>query len=292
MRRFLPAAGAVFLGFILGLVLAPSVFPMVGGGPGGGLAEPGANASEQVNGQARHQSPLAAEPSETAPAKGHSASSAATESPTESATEGESPESETSPGERADERTGVLDRDIPDSAGGNLEIVPGEQEAPDPDADEIVTVRVEVEAGLPIDGKAFAEFALTTLNDSRSWSAGGAMSFARTVGKADIRLVLASPQKVNELCAPLRTLGLYSCAREGRATINALPYAQATEEILAAGGSHLQYRHYVINHEVGHLLGHSHQGCPGAGELAPVMQQQTITLGQCEPNGWPYPEGE
>lgn len=186
----------------------------------------------------------------------------------------------------SDREAGILEAGTPSSAGGELLRVPGDSEAPG--SGELIRVRVEVEEGLPVDGLRFAETVMTILNDSRGWGAEGTMTFARVEGEADMRVVLASPDKVDEMCAPLRTAGEYSCGREGHAAINYVRWVDATEEFT----SRTQYRQYVINHEVGHLLGKQHVSCPGAGELAPVMQQQSIRVAPCEPNGWPFPEDD
>lgn len=47
------------------------------------------------------------------------------------------------------------------------------------------------------------------------------------------------------------------------------------------------YRTYVINHEVGHILGRGHNKPGRRGSKVPVMVQQTLGIGECKPNPWP-----
>ncbi len=188
---------------------------------------------------------------------------------------------------QADLAAGILSPAVPTSAGGELVIVPGSAPAPDLTATSVRSVRVEVESGLDIDGSAFAAMVMATLNDPRGWGAGGTLSFSRTDGPAQLRVVLASPALVDSLCAPLETNGTYSCGRNGHAVINHTRWVTGTSDFPDL----TVYRQYVVNHEVGHLLGHGHVSCPGAGQLAPLMQQQTVSVGPCLPNAWPSPEG-
>jgi len=184
----------------------------------------------------------------------------------------------------ADVSAGLLSLDVPASGSGSLVVVPGRVPAPGPGR--VRTVRVEVESDLPVDGDVFAAFIMTTLNDPRGWGAGGTMSFARTDAAADFRVVLASAATVDSLCAPLQTAGRASCAQHGYAALNYLRWVSGTEEFT---NDLVTYRQYVANHEVGHLLGHHHATCPGADQLAPVMQQQTYGVAPCRANGWPNP---
>lgn len=186
-----------------------------------------------------------------------------------------------------DEQAGVLDGDVPFSLTGDLVVVPGSERAPGPGPAR--TVRVEVEAGLPVDPDRFAQFVMTTLNDPRGWGADGSVSFARTAGDAEIRVVLASPATIDRMCAPLPTNGKWSCGRYGHAALNAERWAVGARAFFAAGGDITQYRQYLVNHEVGHLLGVQHTGCPAAGQVAPIMLQQSLGLDGCLPNGWPHP---
>ncbi|WP_081680874.1 DUF3152 domain-containing protein [Cellulomonas sp. URHD0024] len=184
----------------------------------------------------------------------------------------------------ADVSAGLLSANVPEVAGGSFVVVPGSE--PGPGIGAVRTVRVEVEQGLAVDGAAFAATVMSTLNDPRSWGGDGSMSFARTDGEAEIRVLLASPKTVDALCAPLRTGGEVSCGRAGHAALNLRRWVEATPEFAS---DKTMYRQYLVNHEVGHLLGHQHARCGGAGKVAPVMQQQSYQVAPCLPNAWPFP---
>jgi hypothetical protein len=152
---------------------------------------------------------------------------------------------------------------------------------------------VETEDGIGVDGVAFAQAVEGTLADPRSWGNGGRMSFQRvgaaeaSAGQYDFRVSLVSPGSMETYCPGVGTGGYTSCRYGERAVINLARWATAVPDY---EGDVDTYRLYVVNHEVGHALGNrAHPLCPGPGQLAPVMQQQTLGLNGCAKNAWPYP---
>lgn len=175
-----------------------------------------------------------------------------------------------------------------DTADGDIETVPGESEVMGEGP--LTTFAVEVEQGLPGSEEDFAGAVETILGDPRSWREDGERSLQRVddAGDADVRVLLAAPDTVDELCAPLSTNGYVSCAQGSRAIINQNRWVSGVDHF---DGDLETYRIYLINHEVGHTFGHGHVDCPEKGAPAPVMQQQTLGLQGCEPSGWVDLEG-
>ncbi|WP_354382331.1 DUF3152 domain-containing protein [Streptomyces sp. PvR034] len=169
--------------------------------------------------------------------------------------------------------------------------------APAPGKGRLVRYRVDVEQGLGLDADLFAEAVQRTLNDPRSWAHDGDMRFERVVsGTVDFAITLASPGTTGVWCAKSSldtTVDNVSCdsASTERVMINAFRWAQGSSTY--GQNQMVAYRQMLINHEVGHRLGHDHVSCRTPGALAPIMQQQTKSLDidgiSCKPNPWVYP---
>ena len=139
--------------------------------------------------------------------------------------------------------------------------------------------RVAVERGSGEDVTEFAAQVEATLGDRRSWAGGGGLRMQRVGGgaKSDFTVYLATRDSAGRMCARggvnIRVYGrpYTSCRSTGKVIINLDRWRLSAKPYRAAKVPLAVYRQYVINHEVGHELGHSHQGCPKRGRRAPVM---------------------
>jgi len=148
--------------------------------------------------------------------------------------------------------------------------------------------RVEVENGITLSPEDTAEQVERTLADPRGWTADGRSAFQRvSSGPTDFVVRLATPATVDKICAEggLDTGGKVNCSVNHNVMVNLRRWVLATEFY---SKDVVGYRSLIINHEVGHFLGHGHVTCPGEGQPAPAMMQQIKGLLGCVPNVWPY----
>lgn len=214
---------------------------------------------------------------------------------------------------------GLNDLDIPAAGPGTFSVVPG---ADEPDGSGTVRwVKVEIEDGLPLTPDALAVYVMSVLNDERGWGSDGRVTFARTDGAAQLRIVFASPVTAEHLCprpheaaagaieppnliydpspTPVPSPGASptvspdpspapplepSCATQGMIVINAYRWADGVRSF---GDDRISARAYLLNHYLGHALGHPDEICTTEGERASVMVDHEYDVSPCLP--WPWP---
>ncbi len=152
------------------------------------------------------------------------------------------------------------------------------------DARRTVTYSVETRGTLTTSLRTFRSQAQESFTDPRGWRGSGIV-FRRVARGGSFSLVLSEASRVPGFSSACSSF--WSC-RVGRyVVINQERWKHASPAWNAADGALRDYRHMVVNHEVGHWLGLGHSGCPGRGRAAPVMMQQSKGLDGCRFNPWP-----
>jgi Protein of unknown function (DUF3152) len=200
---------------------------------------------------------------------------------------------------------------VPAIGSGTFAVAPGGTDVVGAGAT-LVTYRIEVETGITWGANpvwtpdSFAAAADAVLADPKGWilsaqhpvtdaaqhMSGASWSFQRVSGSDySVRILLATPGTVDKMCGSigLSTNGQYSCRYGKIILINLRRWLNGAPGFaMNLDGYHTM----VINHEMGHRLGFSHMHCPAAGTLAPIMMQETIDIGGCLPNAYPFaPDG-
>ncbi|MGV9918165.1 DUF3152 domain-containing protein [Streptomyces cellulosae] len=151
---------------------------------------------------------------------------------------------------------------------------------------------VEVEDGLDVSPSEAAEEIADIMGAPRGWTHDPDNAFQLVGAGAphDLSIRIATPATADALCwdgIGQDTGGEYNCEVPDGVVVNLRRWVEGSPTF---DGPIHDYRALIINHEMGHFLGHSHMTCGGEGRLAPVMMQQIKGLNGCVANAWPYDE--
>lgn len=125
-----------------------------------------------------------------------------------------------------------------------------------------------------------------TYNDVRGWNNGGKIAFEHVASGCQYTVWISASSQMTSFGAICDDY--YNCQVGTNVILNYDRWTSATDPWNKTGGSLEDYRTLMIDHETGHRLGfYDNPTCPGAGQPAPVMMQQSINLKGCVFNIWP-----
>ena len=178
--------------------------------------------------------------------------------------------------------TGCIDSTLIQEGSENEWVIP---ENVNPRDEDKFNYAVKIEPSLGLNPLCIKNLLFLILNNDRGWANVAEKSFQLTsVDDSDYVYIFASPEKTDELCAPIETNSIYSCRNEENIVLNFFRWQEGAVDFK---NDMETYRIYLINHETGHILGWGHVGCPKEGAIAPVMMQQSKGTDGCIPYGWP-----
>lgn len=165
---------------------------------------------------------------------------------------------------------------------------PKKEDEGDEEKDAALTIkyRTEVWGDVVADFGDFERKVAETLADSRGWVRAG-IKFEKVASGEDVTVILSDAAHLDALpgCS-----GDLSCTTwSNQVIINDIRWREGTEATRSVGMGQRDYQHMVVNHEMGHYLGHYNhvESCPNGG-LAPIMLQQSTGMRGCDTyNAWP-----
>jgi len=149
-------------------------------------------------------------------------------------------------------------------------------------ATHVVKYQVAIKGKVSTPLADFATQADQILNDPNGW-ARASIHFEQVKSGGAFTLWLSEDRYLPSFSRICSTY--YSCSVGNNVIINHDRWMSGTAIKMSIG----DYRHMVVNHEVGHWLGWGHSYCPGKGQAAPLMMQQSKGLNGCVGNPYPLP---
>lgn len=155
----------------------------------------------------------------------------------------------------------------------------------------VIYYRTSVWGAVAANFEDFRAKVAETLNDARGWARAG-LKFVEVKNGYDVDIILSDPAHLG--ATPGCSADLSCTTWANQVIINDIRWREGTGASRAGGMNTRDYQHMVINHEMGHWLGHyAHiDGCTAEngfiGGPAPIMLQQSTGLRGCTSfNAWP-----